>query len=283
MRLTLAGETGMNAAACDRLLAALTTEMARSASQVIVDLRGASFVAPYGAALLVLIAQELRRQGKDAVVVLPSGRRAQQQTMQLGLIEALRPLAELRNLPAAPTPTGAPGLALRSIASASDVQGVVAYLVHQAQSRLGFDVGDVLDAAKVVSELCHNVVDHSDSQGLVAAQIYHARDGRRMISLAVVDAGIGIRGSLSRRYPEATNWSDSYAIEQALGGLSSRPSGGGAGLRNVQAVVRRYRGELSVRSGDRRVVLTANHQPRTLDGVFFAGTQVGISFSQRLV
>ncbi|MCS6845402.1 MAG: hypothetical protein NZ528_13945 [Caldilineales bacterium] len=282
MRVTLAGETGLDAAACDRLLSVLAGESVRSAPEIVIDLHGASYIAAYGAACLVLIVQHLRQHGTQVACVLPSGQRAREQAVQLGLVSALRPLVELRNVPTAPAPGPEIGLALSPIAARRDVQAVVSYLVQQAESRLGFDVGDVLDATKVVSELCYNVIDHSDSHGLVAAQVFRSRQGRRVISLAVVDPGIGIRASLGRRYQEAERWAHSVAIEQALGGLSSRPSGGGVGLRSVQAVVRRYGGELVIRSGDARIVLNADRQPLALTGTPFVGTQVGINFSQKV-
>lgn len=282
MRVTLAGETGLNAAACDRLLSVLASEPVRSAAEIVIDLHGASFVAAYGAACLVLIVQQLQQRGTRVACVLPSNRRAQQQALQLGLVTVLRPMVELRNVPTAPAPGLELGLALSPVATRHDVQAVVSYLVHQAESRLGFDVGDVLDATKVVSELCYNVVDHSDSHGWVAAQVYRNRQGRRVVSLAVVDPGIGIRTSLGKRHPEAVRWAHSVAIQRALGGLSSRPNGGGIGLRSVQAVVRRYGGELVIRSGDARIVLNADHQPLALTGTPFVGTQVGINFSQKV-
>ena len=158
---------------------------------------------------------------------------------------------------------------------------MVAYLVSQTQQRLGFDTGDVLDASKVVSELCYNVADHSQAEGLAMAQILRDRQGRRYVSLAVVDAGVGIRASLAARHPQAAGWRHSEAIQQALGGLSSRTSGGGAGLRSIYAVVRRYGGRLTIRSGDERLYVSAEHQARALTGSWFPGAQIGISFSQR--
>jgi anti-sigma regulatory factor (Ser/Thr protein kinase) len=172
-------------------------------------------------------------------------------------------------------------LPLSLIHSRSDVQTVLAYLVSLAQQRLGFDSGDVLDASKVVSELCYNVVDHSQTHGVAVARIGQDRQGRRYVSLAVADAGVGVRASLSSRYPEAAQWRHGDAIQRALGGLSSRASGGGAGLRSIYAVVRRYGGRLAIRSGDERLYVSAEHQPRALSGAWFPGTQVGISFSQR--
>lgn len=282
MRLVLSAEDGLNAAACDRLLARLSSTKATNDDEITIDLQSAAFIDPYGAACLCLVAQHVAERGQRLIMVLPSSRRAQLTVAQTGLAVVLRQWTELRNVPGhelRDQPSGT--LPLSLIRSRSDVQTVLAYLVNLARQRLGFDPGDVLDASKVVSELCYNVVDHSQTEGLVVAQIGQDRQGRRYVSLAVADAGVGIRASLASRYLEAGDWRHSDAIQRALGGLSSRASGGGVGLRSIYAVVRRYSGRLAIRSGDARLHVSAEHQPRTLDGSWFPGTQVGISFSQR--
>lgn len=282
MRLVLAAGDGLNPASCDRLLARLGTAQAASSDEITIDLQAAAFIDPYGAACLCLIARHLAGRKQHLILVLPSSRRAQVTVAQTDLPAALRQWAELRNLPGHELQDQRNGtLPLSLIHSRSDVQTVLAYLVNLAQRRLGFDPGDVLDASKVVSELCYNVVDHSQADGLVVAQIGQDRQGRRFVSLAVADAGVGIRASLAGRYPEAAQWQHGEAIQRALGGLSSRAAGGGAGLRSIYAVVRRYSGRLAIRSGDERLYVSAEHQPRTLDGAWFPGAQVGISFSQR--
>ncbi len=282
MRLVLSTGDGLNAAACDRLMTRLTSTQATNNAEITIDLQSAAFIDPYGAACLCLVARHLAERKQHLILVLPSNRRAQLTVAQTGLAAVLRQWAELRNVPGHELRDERSGaLPLSLIRTRSDVQTVLTYLVNLAQQRLGFDPGDVLDASKVVSELCYNVVDHSQTDGLVVAQIGQDRQGRRYVSLAVADAGIGIRASLARRYPEAAHWRHSDAIQQALGGLSSRASGGGVGLRSIYAVVRRYSGRLSIRSGDERLHISAEHQPRALDGAWFPGTQVGISFSQR--
>ncbi|MBE2235018.1 MAG: hypothetical protein IAE85_16095 [Anaerolinea sp.] len=283
MRLVLALEDGLNVAACDRLLARLPNDQAAGQEEITIDLQAAAFIEPYGAACLCLAAQRLAGQHRRLVIVLPSHANARATAGQIGLAAALRPWAELRNLPPGQETRDERGstLPLSPIRSRSDVQAIVGYLVSQAQQRLGFDTGDVLDASKVVSELCYNVVDHSQAEGLAVAQILRDRQGQRYISLAVVDAGVGIRASLAGRHPEAAQWRHGEAIQRALGGLSSRSSGGGAGLRSIHAVVRRYGGRLAIRSGDERLAVSAERQPRTLAGAWFPGAQVGISFSQR--
>lgn len=283
MRLVLAANESLNATACDRLIAGLADERSANASEITIDLQAATYVDPFGAACFSLIARQVVERGQRLICVLPGQPGAQRAAVQTGLARALRPLAELRNLPADGLGQAKGStLPLSAIRSRSDVQGLLSYLVGLAQSRLGFDTGDVLDATKVVSELSYNVVDHSGAEGLVVAQLGQDRHGKRFVALAVVDAGVGIRASLARRYPEAAAWRHGDAIERALGGLSSRPTGGGAGLRSVDAVVRRYAGRLIIRSGCDRLYVSADQRPYTHTGVLFPGTQVGISFSQRV-
>lgn len=281
MRLTLAAGDGLNAISCDRLLDGLTRASVRQAPELTIDLNKAAHVDPYGLACLVLVARHVVRQGQRLAIVLPSDEQVQQALAAMGLVQALQGLAELRNVPGIRASSADTTLPLSPVRNKTDVQEVLNFLVYQARSRLGFDVGDVLDATKIVSELCYNVVDHSGDEGLVTARIYSDRQGQRFVSLAVVDGGCGIRASLARRYPEAAAWRHEQAIERALGGLSSREKGGGMGLRNVHAAVRRYSGRLAIRSGSDRLFLSADRQPRTSTGALFPGAQIGISFSQR--
>lgn len=281
MRLVLSAQDGLNAIACDRLLALVDSPRLREAPEVIIDLQAAAYVEPYGALCLVLIGRHLVAQGQRLVCVLPGAARAQQALADMGVVQALRPVAELRNLPSIADSGYSWALPLTPIRARSDVQRVLEYLVELARRRLGFDAGDVLDATKIISELCFNVIDHSQAEGLATSQIFSDRRGQRFVSLAVVDAGQGIRASLMQRHAEAASWSDGEAIQAALTGLSSRQHGGGLGLRSVFDVVRRYQGRLAIRSGQDRLYVSAKRQPRVLAGAQFPGTQVGISFSQR--
>ena len=279
MRLVLTSGEGLNAPSCDRLLAHLVD--LPETSEVTVDLRSAAFVDPYGMVGLVMVARQLQRRGNRLVCVLPGSDRPIQTVVQTGVLAALWPVAELRNLPKESSQRFSSPLPATAIRSRNDVQAVVGHLVDLTRDRLGYNTSDVLDTAKVVSELCNNVVDHSGAEGIVLAQLGTDRHGTRYVALAVADDGIGIRGSLARRYPEAGHWRHGEAIERALGGLSSRETGGGAGLRSVTAVVRRYQGRLTVRSGSDRVYISADRMPKTHAGAPFPGTLVGISFSQR--
>ena len=100
MRLVLAAGESLNAVACDRLIARLAEDRASNASEVVIDLQAASYVDPYGAACLSLIARQVAARGQQLTCILPAQPPAQRSAVQTGLIRALRPLAELRNMPA---------------------------------------------------------------------------------------------------------------------------------------------------------------------------------------
>ncbi|MEA3335640.1 MAG: ATP-binding protein [Chloroflexota bacterium] len=282
MRLVLAAEDGLNVVSCDRLVARLAQEKAISAPEITIDLRSAAFVDPFGAAFLVLIVRQIASRVPRLVCVLPMAERAQRSVVRMGLVRLLGQVAEVRNLPSSRDHFGQGiTLPLSAIRTRVDVKSLLEFFIEQARQKLGYDLSDVLDATKVVSELCYNVVDHSGSEGLAVAQVAQDRRGQRFVSLAVVDPGVGIRASLARRFPEAAEWQHGEAIDRALGGLSSRPKGGGVGLRSVETVVRRYGGRLTIRSGDDRLLISAERRARIISTSEFYGTQVGISFSQK--
>ena len=68
MRLVLAAGESLNAGACDRLIARLAEERASNATEVIIDLQAASYIDPYGAACLSLIARQVVARGQQLTV-----------------------------------------------------------------------------------------------------------------------------------------------------------------------------------------------------------------------
>lgn len=129
---------------------------------------------------------------------------------------------------------------------------------------------DMLEYA--ASELINNVIQHSKATGYVAAQVYQ-KSG--FVRLAVVDAGIGIRGSFEENKPEF--WDDKMshldAIRTALQPkVSSKthlpvawgsPVNAGVGLSMLKEVARHADGLFTVISGD-GFYQHNHHENRTL-------------------
>ncbi len=281
IRFALSSGDRFNSVAFDRLLSGIGRRAPEPERLLIIDLSSARFVDPYGMVCLVMLARALQRQNHPLAFVLPTDAEVQQFGVGMGLFEQLALYGDLRNTPRGrATAAAAPGLKLTPIQASTDVTVVVGQFLELARSELGFGVGDLASSAKIVSELSNNIKDHSQDQGLAAAHLYRDRHGRRFVSIGVADLGIGIRQSLSQRHAGAAQWTHQEAIGRALQGLSSRATAGGLGLSSVSALVRRYQGQLSVRSGDAKLQFQTDREPRTLHVTPFAGTQVGISFSQ---
>lgn len=282
IRFALSSGDRFNSMAFDRLLNGIKQRAPEPQREIVIDLSSARFMDPYGMVCLIMLARSLQRDDHPLAFVLSSDSDALQFGQSMGFHDHLALYSSLRNTgrTRSAVPMGAHGLGLTPIQASTDVALVVGHFLELARAELGFSVGDLVDSAKMVSELSSNVKDHSQDQGLAAAHLYRDRQGRRYVSIGVADLGVGIRQSLSQRHAEARQWTHAQAVTQALEGLSSRASGGGLGLSSVRALVRRYQGRLSVRSGDAKLQLSADKQPQALHVAFFAGAQVGISFSQ---
>jgi anti-sigma regulatory factor (Ser/Thr protein kinase) len=130
-----------------------------------------------------------------------------------------------------------------------------------------------------LSEICQNIVEHSEHTGFVGIQKYrfHKLD-RNVVKIAVMDLGIGFRSSLSQRVP-MTN--DLSAIEDALlHGISRHEDKGrGHGLKGVKRFVRQWHGKISIRSGTARYSIIPDWgwgRERERNLGFFPGSQINI-------
>ena len=106
--------------------------------------------------------------------------------------------------------------------------------------------------AMALSEACQNIVEHAGTGGWVAVHAYNFRRrlGRRVVVIAVSDAGIGFRRSLeatqAKRFGD--RWGDGAALEAALiqGVSRFRDPGRGPGTRRASSATSpRWQGKIS--------------------------------------
>jgi hypothetical protein len=115
--------------------------------------------------------------------------------------------------------------------------------------------------AMALSEACQNIVEHAGTGGWVAVQAYHWRRklAKRVVVIAVADAGVGFRHSLeptqSKRF--GTRWGDAAALEAALiqGVSRFRDPGRGQGLAGIRRYLARWDGKIAIRSGTARIAI----------------------------
>jgi anti-sigma regulatory factor (Ser/Thr protein kinase) len=170
-----------------------------------------------------------------------------------------------------------------------DVHGVVGKIQEGAAriltSELGLDAAVTARFGMALSEACQNIVEHAGTAGWVAVHAYtwRRRLGRRVVVIAVSDAGIGFRKSLeatqARRFGD--RWGDGAALEAAvIQGVSRfRDPGRGQGLPGIKRYLTRWQGKLSVRSGTARIAIVPpwdDDVPMTESLAPFPGSQVQI-------
>jgi anti-sigma regulatory factor (Ser/Thr protein kinase) len=186
-------------------------------------------------------------------------------------------------------------LDITPVAKSDDVHGVVDKVQKKAHeilvTELHLDAAATMRFTMALSETCQNIVEHAGRGGWVAVQTYRwqRRLGRRVVVIAVSDAGIGFRQSLESTpgRPRSDRWDDGMALEEAvMRGVSRfRDSGRGQGLAGVRRFIAKWDGKFSVRSGSARLAIVPSwdedvplreHLPQ------FPGAQIQITIPERI-
>lgn len=189
-------------------------------------------------------------------------------------------------------------LEITPIGQSADVHEVVDHIQNRAQAilvgELNLDKMATMRFTMALSEACQNIIEHAGCGGWVAVQTYtwqQRLNGRRVVVIAVCDAGVGFRQSLesspARRLRD--RWNDAIALEDAvLNGVSRFPDvGRGQGFGGIRKFVGHWDGKLSVRSGTARIVASVpdwdpDETAREEGLAPFPGAQLQITIPQRI-
>lgn len=186
-------------------------------------------------------------------------------------------------------------LELTPIARSEDVHGAVDRIQERTQliigKELGLDPKAIVGFAMTLSEVCQNIIEHAGRGGWVMVQTYNwtKRLGRRVVVIAVCDAGVGFRSSLETagNHVPSDRWDDAAALEAAVirGTSRFRDPGRGQGLAGVRKYIGRWGGKLSVRSGTARIAIVPDWDDdvpleENLPG--FPGAQIQVTIPERV-
>lgn len=187
-------------------------------------------------------------------------------------------------------------LEITPVEKSDDVHDVVERIQAKAQAilvhELNLDPQATMRFAMTLSEVCQNIVEHAETRGWVAVQTYRYRQrlGRRVVVIAVCDAGIGFRRSLemAQGRRRSDRWDDAMALEDAVvrGVSRYRDPGRGQGLAGVRRYVGKWDGKLTVRSGTARIAILPTWDTDTplIENLSpFPGAQVQITIPERVV
>ncbi|UCD34297.1 MAG: sensor histidine kinase [Nitrospiraceae bacterium] len=224
-----------------------------------IDLRKAEFADPYGMVGILEGGRHLSGRGVRKTLLLPESGKVLQYLERMDFFKYAQHYFHIE-----PGATDLPEKFLRS--SRSDVlleitpiekSGDIHFIVERVKQRasailakhLLFTEHAIYGFIVALSEVCQNILEHSENTGFVGIQKYRfQKQDRNVVKIAVMDLGIGFRESLSERFPAA---GDMEAVEQALlhGVSRHRDKGRGHGLAAVRRFVIRWHGKISIRSG----------------------------------
>lgn len=174
-------------------------------------------------------------------------------------------------------------LEITPIKSPDDIHFIVGKVKDRAKSvltkHLYYSDRTINGFIVALSEVCQNIIEHSENKGFVGIQKYHFNSiNKNVVKIAVMDIGIGFRKSLSDRFPIKD---DMQAIEKALLNGASRHAdkGRGHGLAAVRRFVTQWNGKLSIRSGTARFSIMpawARGKEKEANLAGFPGSQINI-------
>ena len=233
-------------------------------AKILVDARHARWASPYGLTALLTLAQT--RTERPALAV-PEHHDTASYWARASFFHYAESLYDLHGgYPSRKESSESNALLdITPITKSEDVHKIVGHVQERAQAiirnELKLESKAIMGFAMTLSEVCQNIIEHAGQGGWVAVQSYKwvKRLGRRVVVIAVTDAGLGFRQSLesSPGHIPSSRWDDAAALEEAvIRGVSRfRDRGRGQGLAGARNYVSRWNGKLSVRSGTARIAI----------------------------
>ena len=254
-----------------------------------IDLRNVSFIDPYGMLGLLEIGELCMAENVKKTVLLPRSEEVLQYLDRIDFFTYAKQYYSLEYASAAPSDKHAKIgdsdvlLEITPIERSNDIHYIVGKVRDRAQAilstHLHYDDRAINGFIVALSEVCQNIVEHSENKGFVGIQKYRYQSLKKnIVKIAVMDVGIGFRKSLSTRFKLK---SDLDAIDKALlhGASRYEDEGRGHGLAGVRKFVTEWQGKLSIRSGSARLSIIPKwargcDQERNL--TLFPGSQINI-------
>ncbi len=251
-----------------------------------IDLSGASFIDPYGMVGLLEIGELCLLEDVRKTVMLPQSAEVNRYLDRMDFFTHAKRYFSLAGEVPAQRQAGPDSdvlLEITAIEKSNDIHYIVGKVRDRAQAilarHLRYDERAINGFIVALSEVCQNIIEHSENKGYVGIQKYHYQSlQKNVVKIAVMDVGIGFRNSLSTRFKLR---GDLDAIDRALlhGASRYEDEGRGHGLAAVRRFVEQWQGKLSIRSGTAKLSLIpkwsrGREQERGL--IAFPGSQIHI-------
>ena len=254
-----------------------------------IDLHGVTFIDPYGMVGLLEIGELLKSKGVQKTLYLPESEEVLKYLERMDFFRFaggyfnLKPVQPQISEKYLRSFNSDVLLEITPIEKSDDIHFIVGTVKGRAyailEKHLHYDERAINSFIVALSEVCQNILEHSETKGFVGIQKYHFQSmNKNIVKIAVMDIGIGFRTSLSERFSLK---SDLEAIEKALLHGASRytEKGRGHGLAAVRRFVNQWNGKLSIRSGTAKLSIIpawAWGKEKELNLAYFPGSQVNV-------
>ena len=250
----------------EELLVSLDEAFDEGAERILLNAKHVAWVSPYGLIGLLAVGRViLDRTGYAPSIEAPEIKEVHSYWDIMGFWPAAEGIFDVPTIPPRLYGPNDALLQITPIRSHRDVHTVVERVRERAASilekQLHYPKPAIIQFSVMLSEVCQNIIEHSDADGWVCAQTYNYRSrlGRKVLMLAVMDVGVGFQGSLAAEHARrfGDSWSSATALEAALlyGESRFRDPGRGQGLQAIRRQVARWDGELAIRSGNAQIAL----------------------------
>ncbi len=252
-----------------------------------IDLRKISFIDPFGMLALLEIGELCQLEDVKKTIVLPDSGEVCRYLDRMDFFSHARRnffLEPVLSVPASQRPADSDVLLeITPIERSNDIHYIAGKVRERAQAiletHLHYDERAINGFIVALSEVCQNIIEHSENKGFVGIQKYRfPKLNRNVVKIAVMDIGVGFRKSLSARFKLR---GDLEAIDRALlhGASRHEDEGRGHGLAAVRRFVTQWDGRISIRSGTARLSIIpawarGKEQERGLTA--FPGAQIHI-------
>jgi anti-sigma regulatory factor (Ser/Thr protein kinase)/anti-anti-sigma regulatory factor len=255
----------------------------------IIDLREVSFIDPYGMVGILKIGEILKLKGVRKTILLPPSEEVLKYLERMDFfkfadnyfkLEPSKPEISEKYLRSSYSDVL---LEITPIEKSDDIHFIVGKVKNRANAilkkHLHYDERAINGFIVALSEVCQNIIEHSEKKGFVGIQKYHFQNlNKNVVKIAVMDIGVGFKKSLSERFSLKN---DFEAIEKALLHGVSRyaDEGRGHGLAAVKRFVNQWNGKISIRSGTAKLSIIPDWswgKSKETKLSYFPGSQINI-------
>ena len=254
-----------------------------------IDLRETAFIDPYGMVGLLEVGEFFKSEGIQKTILLPKSEEVLKYLERMDFFKfaeryfILEPLNPQLSEKYSRSSYSDVLLEITPIEKSDDIHFLVGRVKDRSHAilamHLNYDESAINGFIVALSEVCQNIIEHSEYKGFVGVQKYHFQNlNKNVVKIAVMDIGIGFRRSLSERLSLK---SDIEALEKGLLHGASRfaDKGRGHGLSAVRRFVKQWNGKLSVRSGTAKLSIIpqwARGKAKEINLAYFPGAQINI-------